>query len=356
MSGKARCKIGICGHFGGGKVFLDGQTVKTKILTEELERCFGRDSVLTLDTYGGAKRLPHHIFGLIGLAVRCDRLVILPAQNSLRVFVPLLSLLNRFLHRDLHYAVIGGWLPAFLENRKGLSRQLKRFDGIYTETTTMKRALEAQGFTNVSVLPNCKRLEVLAPEQMVSFREEPYPLCTFSRVMQKKGIADAVEAVRAVNARLGRTAFTLDIYGQIDPNEEAWFARLQADFPEYVRYCGQVPFDESVQTVKKYFALLFPTRFYTEGIPGTIIDAYAAGVPVISARWESFADVVTDGVTGIGYPFGCPDQLAQILCGAAQDPELILGKKENCLRAAKDYLPEQALRELAQRLGSTDRA
>ena len=28
--------VGIIGHFGGKKVFLDGQTIKTKILYEEL--------------------------------------------------------------------------------------------------------------------------------------------------------------------------------------------------------------------------------------------------------------------------------------------------------------------------------
>ena len=31
-------KIGICGHYGGGKNCLDGQTIKTKIITKELEK------------------------------------------------------------------------------------------------------------------------------------------------------------------------------------------------------------------------------------------------------------------------------------------------------------------------------
>jgi hypothetical protein len=56
--------------------------------------------------------------------------------------------------------------------------------------------------------------------------------------------------------------------------------------------------------LKDYFALLFPTHFYTEGIPGTVIDAYAAGIPVISAKWESYSDVIDEGVTGIGYKDG----------------------------------------------------
>ena len=54
------------------------------------------------------------------------------------------------------------------------------------------------------------------------------------------------------------------------------------------RYCGIKDPKDSVKTLKNYFALVFPTRFYTEGIPGTIIDAYYAGVPVIASKWESF--------------------------------------------------------------------
>ena len=53
--------------------------------------------------------------------------------------------------------------------------------------------------------------------------------------------------------------------------------------------------------IKGYYMLLFPTHFTTEGIPGTIIDSYAAGVPVIASKWDGFNDVIDNGVTGIGY-------------------------------------------------------
>ena len=44
--------------------------------------------------------------------------------------------------------VIGGWLPNFLKKKKGLTKSLKKFDGIYVETSTMKTILEEMGFTN----------------------------------------------------------------------------------------------------------------------------------------------------------------------------------------------------------------
>ena len=45
---------------------------------------------------------------------------------------------------------------------------------------------------------------------------------------------------------------------------------------------------------------IFPTRFTTEGIPGSIIDSYYAGVPVLASKWNSFDDVIEDGKTGVG--------------------------------------------------------
>ena len=50
-------KAAVIGHFAFGLEFLDGQTVKTKIVTEELERQFGKDQVLKFDTHGGRKTI-----------------------------------------------------------------------------------------------------------------------------------------------------------------------------------------------------------------------------------------------------------------------------------------------------------
>ena len=285
-------KVAIIGHFALGLEFFDGQTVKTKVLSSELERQIGGDKVSKIDTHGGFKTLIKAPFQALSALKKSKNVIILPAHNGIRVFGRLLPLFGRFFkNRKIHYVVIGGWLPAFLKKNKSLAKSLKKFDGIYVETNTMKTALEAQGFENVIIMPNCKALTALNEDKLVYPLGEPYKLCTFSRVTKEKGIEDAVAAIKAVNEKMGRTVYTLDIYGQVDESQTLWFDELQKVFPSYVRYGGLVPFDKSVEVLKDYFALLFPTRFYTEGIPGTIIDAYAAGVPVISARWESFSTI-----------------------------------------------------------------
>jgi len=340
----------VVGHFGFGHNLLNGQTVKTKIVTEELERRFP-GQIMKIDTHGGIKSLLKAPFHMLRALKNSNNVLILPAHNGLRVYAPLLTFLRRFFRgRKLHYPVIGGWLASFLQSRRGLAKCLKTFDCIYVETRTMKRALEEMGFDNIEVMPNCKELTVLSPSELVYTDSEPYKLCTFSRVMKEKGIEDALCAVKAANEALGRTVYQLDIYGQVDQSQTEWFEELQKTFPPYVKYGGLVPFDRSVEVLKDYFALLFPTRFYTEGIPGTVIDAYAAGVPVISARWESFSDILEDGVTGIGYTFGNADELTAILKDHPALVEKLNALKENCTEQARRYLPETAIGILLERL------
>ena len=344
-------KASVFGHFGEGKNLLNGQTVKTKIVTEELQNQLGAEQVLKIDTYGRWKTLlkaPFHTFKALK---KSQNVIIFPAHNGVRVYAPLLSLGKRFFKgRKIHYVVIGGWLPQFLTSRRWLRKRLQRFDGIYVETNTMKTALEGMGFTNIFVMPNCKKLQTLNEDGLVYATGEPYKLCTFSRVTKQKGIKDAVLAVKAVNETLGRVVYTLDIYGQIDDGQAEWFDALQKQFPAYVRYCGCVDADKSVETLKEYFALLFPTRFYTEGIPGTIIDAYAAGMPVISARWESFGDIIVEGETGLGYEFGKQEALVELLTGIAGTACLIGNMKENSLKQAEKYQPQTVIAEFIRNM------
>lgn len=344
-------KVSVLGHFGEGVILLNGQTVKTKIITEELQNQLGIDQVLKIDTHGGLKTLLKAPVRVFDALKNSKNVLIFPAQNGLRVFAPLLSVQKSlFRNRKLHYIVIGGWLPQFLLKRKSLAKTLKKFDGIYVETNTMKTALEKQGFTNIFVLPNCKKLTVLNENELIYPSAIPYKLCTFSRVMKEKGIEDAVNAVISVNEQLGYQAYTLDIYGQVDTSQTEWFDNLQKQFPNYIRYCGCVDSGKSVEILKNYFTLLFPTRFYTEGIPGTIIDAYTAGIPVVSAKWESYADIVDEGKTGIGYNFDNTTQLKEILLSVIEKPETVLNMKKNCIIKAKDYIPETAIQIITKNL------
>lgn len=60
-----------------------------------------------------------------------------------------------------------------------------------------------------------------------------------------------------------------------------------------------VPFNQSTEVLKNYDALLFPTYYEGEGFAGTIIDAFAAGLPVIASDWKYNSEIIKQGITGV---------------------------------------------------------
>ena len=335
--------IGVVGFFGNGVSTAGGQEAKTCSLTRAFEESYGKDQVLTVDTNNWKQHPFRLLFKLISLAKKCKNVLILPAQNSVRIFVPLFVCLRLIYKCRLHYAVVGGWLHKKTEKEKGLRSFAKKFDGIYVETTSMRVALEQQGFSNVIVVPNFKYINPLTPECLSYTVTPPYRLCTFSRILKEKGIEDAIAAVSSINQKFDETALELDIYGKIDPDYAQRFQELMANAPDYIKYCGLVEPEQSVEILKDYFALLFPTHYATEGVPGTIIDAYAAGVPVITARWENSADVFEDGITGWGYEFGNQEAFVLLLNQLIQDPGSFIKMKKTTLESVERYRPDRII-------------
>lgn len=343
--------LSIIGHFAFGKNYLDGQTIKTKIMTDELELQLGKEQVVKFDTHGKYKTLLKAPFQVIKALKRSKNVLIFPAHNGLRVFAPLLSFFKKFFKgRRLHYSVIGGWLPELLKHKKRLIKSLNRFDGIYVETNTMKNAIEELGVKNVYVVPNCKKLHVLSNEELIYPSSMPYKLCTFSRVMREKGIEDALNAVTFINKKYGKVILTLDIYGQVDSAQEEWFELLQKDFPEYIRYCGVVDYDNSTNVIKDYCALLFPTHYDGEGFAGTLIDAMAAGVPVITSDWKYNSDIVKDGKTGFIYCTHNQEELVAKIELMIERQTVWCDMKSNCLKEAMKYLPEKVIGIIVEKL------
>ena len=334
-------KVGICGHFGGKEVFLDGQTVKTKNVYSALCDSYGSENVFICDTYKIKERFVVVFFGLIDLFFRCDSIIMLPARNGVRIFTPLFSFLKFLLNKKIYYCVIGGWLSDFLSDKAYLSECIKKFDGVLVESQSMKTSLEGSGFLNVVVLPNFKRLKIVDTTSHKTPSEPPYKLCTFSRVMKEKGIEDAINAVVKANEILNTEAFVLDIYGQIDAGYEERFSELMSCVPNCVNYKGCIPHDMSTSVLSSYYALLFPTYYEGEGFAGTLLDAFASGLPVIASDWKYNGELVSSDV---GVIFESKTRIYNLEYD-------IPSMRTNCIKKAHIYSFDNAVKSLAAIIG-----
>lgn len=335
-------KICIIGHFGLNKNLLNGQTIKTKFVYESLVTKLGEDAVNIVDTHLWTKHPIKLFYRCIKNMVECEIIIILPAQRGLAVFASLFCLLNNILKKKLAYIVIGGWLPEYLTNKKYLTEVLKRFNYIFVETTTMREKLSALNFSNIIILPNFKTIKILDENELNYTISYPLKLCTFSRVMEEKGITDIIDVIKRINNHMRTEVFSLDIYGQIDDKYRETFNHILQHAPKYIQYKGFIQYDHSVEVLREYFALVFPTKFYTEGIPGTIIDSLAAGLPIISSEWENVYDIIDEKV-GFIYKFNCLDDLYNILLSICENPETVINKKRNCLLKAKNFTSDSAI-------------
>lgn len=344
-----RYKIAICGHFGGTKNFLDGQTIKTKNIYEKLTNIYNKNEILCLDTYKWKKHPISFLKKCIKGIKNSKNIIILPAHNGVRVFIPLFLLINKLYKSKIFYIVIGGWLPEFLESRKGLLKRVKKLDKVFVETNNMKKKLEKLDVKNVEILVNFKNITPLKEEELNFNYSKPYKLCTFSRIVKEKGIEDAIQVVEKINEEFNETIYELDIYGQIDEEYKDNFTKIINSSPEYIQYKGCIDAEKSVDTLKNYYLLLFPTKFKTEGIPGTIIDALSAGVPIIASRWDNADEIISEGKNGLIYKFNdlvdfCEKLKIMLNC------QKVFIMKKNCVEYAKNFDGNVAIETLTNEL------
>lgn len=115
-------------------------------------------------------------------------------------------------------------------------------------------------------------------------------------------------------------------------------------------YCGVIDTNKSVETLRNYYMLLFPTHWRHEGIPGTIIDSFASGVPVISRRWQYCDEMITNGINGLVYEWDEPNKLFNQVLYAINNPQKIIAMKENCVHAASKYLEDAVIEKICSEM------
>jgi glycosyltransferase involved in cell wall biosynthesis len=166
----------------------------------------------------------------------------------------------------------------------------------------MKNALEkGYGFKNVDVFPNF-RINNFIPT--AHHEEGKLKLVFMARVIKMKGL-DLIFKLGDYILQNGlQNQVSIDFYGpqQNDDNDVDYFNSNIFNY-SFMKYHGPLEPSDIFMTLEKYDAMLLPTHFYTEGLPGSILDAYISGIPVVVTKWKHATEFVDDGESGIIIPF-----------------------------------------------------
>lgn len=331
-------KVGIVGHFGADHVFYDGQTIKTRILYDELKE---KDEfeLFCVDTYLLKRNPIRLLLNSIYCILSCKTIILLLSGNGMKVYFPMMYWAKRLFHRRIFHDVIGGNLAEYVKKYPKYRNYLNSFEGNWVELHTMKAALEKEGITNCTVIPNFKRLDTKDAKLEIS-DDEKNSFCTFSRVTEEKGITDAILSIDRYN-RNHHAKVKLDIWGQVDDSYKDKFDELLKEYDGCITYKGKVPYNESVEVLTNHIALLFPTYWKGEGFPGTIIDSYTAGLPVIASDWNANSELIENFETGWVYENAYMHDLYDSISWAVEHQDELISMRLKCIRKAAEYMPDK---------------
>lgn len=153
----------------------------------------------------------------------------------------------------------------------------------------------------------------------------PLRVALVGRVVAWKGQDLAVAAVRRVLDVHGPGSVVLDIYGDaLFPRDREYRDRVRAevsaaDLDDVVRWHGHV---DDVLEVMQAHDVVIHTSITPEPMGQVIVEAMAAGRPVVAARAGGPLELVDHERTGLLYPMGEADALAAALGRLIEEPEL----------------------------------
>lgn len=344
-------KILVIGCFGDKTGRLDGQINKTNTIYTMMKDRLGCETKLdyfnTLSV-GDNKLL---FFILIAKLFWCNTAVLIPADRSLEKFFPFLYYLSKIARYKIIHICVGGWhLDFFFGGTKFAPHPLqmklsKKCYAILAEVKMVYKELTSKhGFTNCDYLPNFRRFKY---EPLIANESETLKLVYFGRINKQKGydvIFSLAEYIKKYNLNIA-----ISFYGRIEPADEKDFLTKVASYSNIIKYGGMLKDKEITETMRKHDVMLLPTRYYTEGVSGTMLDGYIAGIPIIATDWMHARDYIENGKNGFIVPFDNPQlEFNNKVRVLYDDRRLLKEMKEAAHESSKEYSEEYAWKILSK--------
>jgi glycosyltransferase involved in cell wall biosynthesis len=170
----------------------------------------------------------------------------------------------------------------------------------------------------------------------------PLRAAVVARMIWPKGIAEGVAAVKRARA-LGADV-TLDLYGSPDLSNRRTCtqAELQALAEPGIRWHGRT--DDVARVWREHHVAMLLT-WYREGVPRSIIEAAAAGRPILTTDVPGCRDLVRDGIEGIVVAPRDVEAAARALVRLAGDAALRARLGAAARARFQERFTEQAVRQ-----------
>lgn len=205
---------------------------------------------------------------------------------------------------------------------RGLRRRvLGSAEAIVANDDGLARLSETADPFPVTVIPNGVDGSMFSPCSPANARDAdaPFRILFAGRLRRQKNLSLLLDQLAAFD-QSQRTRFTLTVIGD-GPLEGALRDRAaQLGIGDRITWHGWVSKSEVVKHFQNAECFVNPSLY--EGLPNTVLEAMACGLPVVASRVAGNDTLVVDHTTGLLFDLDQPDQLGEALSHLMSDRTL----------------------------------
>lgn len=280
---------------------------------------------------------------------QAQTVVIFGSKGFMFTYGTVVSLIAKLANKTCYLRFFGGHPSFALAGVPPLVSNLLYKTIAWTATTVVETDIARKEFPDIlqqktKVVPGYRPLADYIQKKQFQV-SDPFKFVYVGEVSESKGMLVLLKAFQGLQERqLGRPV-ELHLIGAVT---DAVLSCIQS-VPSAV-YHGIVENDRLVKELHYYDVFVFPSLMKSEGHPGVIIEAFMAGLPVITTRLSGPLEIVQEQKNGLVVDLGDVDGLADCMRQLLEDRSLLERLAEGSRRSALEYDTTAVLPKLAEAL------
>jgi colanic acid/amylovoran biosynthesis glycosyltransferase len=218
-------------------------------------------------------------------------------------------------------------VTVFLKKHPGIYHELFREGDLFLPVCEfLKERLIQEGCEEKKIVVHysgieCSKFEYVQRQRMPG---EPIKVLTIARLVEKKGVAFAIDALARLLSQGENIEYTVVGDGMLREKLQQLIESMGIE--RQVKLLGWKTHEEVKMLLENSHVMVAPSLTSEsgdqEGIPNAIKEAMASGLPVISTFHSGIPELVTDGVSGLLVPERDAASLADALAYLISHPEV----------------------------------
>ncbi len=227
---------------------------------------------------------------------------------------------------------------------------LRNADAVIALTEDMKREMQKICYRDVFVIPNgidLEKFENLSREEArtkLQIKEDEKMVVFVGTLRPIKGLKYLIKAMNIITRQ--DTGVKLMLVGDGEERQDLQELVNELDLGNQVIFGGRVPNEK----VSEYMVAsdIFVLPSLSEGFPNVVLEAMAAGLPVVASKVGGLPEIIKDGKNGFLVEPKNPEQIAEKVMLLLRDEELRKRVSRNNKEKAKHYSWDSVVEKLEE--------